>query len=275
MASFSYENLFGLNDLNPNAFSQNVTEDSYTSTINFNYIYNNDNSPDVIFDYNVRISSGNNITAQIDGNIIARGGDLNSRFIKAQNYAKTINLYSLVVPFYNDFYPYNSTAPLNPKPISSGTSYSQSEGLVSLNAVFGNQDQVDNGLDSFEYVLDFRPSIAKIDVAQKVDGASLSPFNLYSLVDLGYRSRSSLTINGNAIINQLTSPTVGVDLIQKKCMALMLQYATTAAVVLDDNKIVLERTDKRRVGFTFSWSFESPNPVAQNPYTTVSTLNVK
>ncbi len=275
VATFSYKNLFNETDLNPNVLSQSVTEDVYTATIDFSYIYNNDNSPDLVFDYDIKLNSGNNITAQINGNIIARGGDLTSRFNKAQAYAQTIDLYKLTVPFYNSFYPYASVAPLNPKPISSGTSYTPSEGTVSLNAVFGNQDQVDNALDSFLYTINIIPSINKIDTKPKLDGTQFSAGDLYSLVDLNYRSRASLSINGTAIINQSFSAAQGLDIIKKKCLAILFDNSTLQNVTLDQEQITQDRYDDRQVSFAVTWSFDSPNAVALTPYTNVNTLAIK
>lgn len=274
VASNAYQSLFGENDLNPNILSQNINEDTYSAIINFNYIYNNDNSPDVIFDYNVRLNSGETITAQIDGTVIARGGDLTTRFIKAQQYAATIDLYNLTVPFYNTFYPYSFSFPLNPKPISSGVSYAPSEGTVSLNAVFGNQNQVSNGLDSFDYTITFQPSLEKLDSKPKLEAVTFSPGELYSVVDLRYRNRASILINGDSVINEGTSAADGLTLIKSKCMAIFNENTSFIKPTLDQESISIDRFDNRKISFTFAWSFESPFPVAQFPYSNVSTLKV-
>lgn len=274
VSAFSYKSLFNEVDLNPNALSQSITEDAYTATINFNYIFNNDDSPDIVFDYNVKLNSGSNITAQIDGTIIARSGDLTNRFIRAQQYAQTLDLYKLTIPFYNSFYPYSNVAPLNPKPVSSGTSYTPNEGTVTLNAVFTNQDQIDNSLDSFIYTINITPSINKIDIKPKLDGTIGAAGDLYSLVDLNYRGRASLAINGTAIINQSYNSSDGVDAIKKKCLAILFSNTTLKNVTLDQKQITFDRYDDRQVSFSVSWSFESPNAVAATPYTNVNTLAI-
>ena len=151
VAATAYQQTFGMTDRNPLPISQSFTEDPFLTRIEFAYVFNNDNSPPIVFDYTVDLSTATNgaITAVIQGTIRVRAGNLADRLVQAQAYADTVNLYNLVLPFYTPF-DVSSIAPLNPVPITNGRSINQSDGTVQLNATFTNQEKVSDVLDRFE-----------------------------------------------------------------------------------------------------------------------------
>lgn len=255
-AALSYQKLFNKTDLNINPISNQVTEDVCNTRIEFTYVYDNDNSPDPYFDYSVTIASGDAFSASINGTIVARG-DLKTKLIKSKNYAKTVNLYNLVLPFYQGSYANANLYPLNPRPISSGISITESNGQISLNAEFNNADQIDATLDTFNYTLSFLPARNRIDAQPIVGGVGT-----FSIVDLGYANRAELGIQGNSQININADPNAGLEAIKSKCMGLLGQYGGNVNVTLDTNTISTERFDKRKVSFNFGWSFDSPNRVS-------------
>lgn len=273
-ANNSYSGVIQENDLNPNPIIQNVTEDIYNATISFNYSFNNDPSPPVTFDYTVTLNSGNFIQASIEGNIIARSGDVYQRFLQATGYATTINPYALVTNFYNQFYPYANLIPLNSRATVSGMRMNPIDGTVTLNVTFNNSDQVDVNLDYFHYVASFNPPIEKLDSKPEIDvnGTNFNVGN-YSIIDLGYKNRVSLNINGTSLINENSNIQIGLTAIKNNLNKLLSQFANgNGNITLDEEEITADRYDQRLINFNVTWSFDSANVVAL--YTNIITLSV-
>lgn len=255
IAAKQYKDIFNMSDLNPIPLTQSFSEDPFETRINFNYSYNNDNTPPLSFDYTVGLETAlnGNITANIDGTIRARGGVLSDKLSRSLVYADTINLYNLILPFYNNFDISASLAPLNPVPLTSGKSINQSNGTVALNATFNNKQKVSTILDEFNFVMNFQPSVVKVDSQPVLDGQFI-----YSAVDLGYANRASLTINGNARVGAEYSSAAGENAIKQACYLLFAQYGRGAAATLDQNNVSFNRVDNKLASFSFSWSFDSP-----------------
>lgn len=284
-ASNAYSQLMQEKDLNPYPLTQKINEDIYNTVISFDYSYDNDPSPQEIFDYNVTINSGNNIQVSIEGDIKVRGGDILQKYTNAVNYAGKINLYQLVVPFYNSFYPYalvgnggnNVQAhPLSQTPVSSGMRISQTDGTVSLFANFTNRDRLSPYLDTFLYTINIVPPVEKLDFKPEVDViGNNSKLGNYSIVDLGYANRTIFNINGHALINESISVAQGVTTIKSICMNILQTYGNMINVTLDTEDIDYVRFDDRLINFNFTWSFEGKGfVVAQTPYQTITNLKI-
>jgi len=267
IATQQYQSVFNRNDLNPFPRTQSFSEDPFTTRIDFSYTFDNDNLPEVSFDYTVSLSVGTNgfITASIQGTITAAGGDVSTKIPRCLTYASTINLYNLILPFY---YPFDtsSSAALNPVAITQGKGINQSNGTVELNATYTNEAQKSAILDRFEYSLDFVPAIAQVDAQPKLDG-----LGQYSVTNLNYARRGSLSINGTAITSKTASAAAGESAVRAACQSLFGQYGSFSYVSLDRNVLTTSRLDDRVLSFDFSWSF-GPNTIV-GP-TTVGSLAV-
>lgn len=266
IATRSYEQTFQRNDLNPIPITQSFEENAFDTTINFSYVYNNDNSPSIVFDYNVDLSVGVNgfITASIQGTIRAREGDVLQRLSACQQYATTINLYNLCLPYYNGF-DASSIIPLNPIAVTSGQSINHSNGTVGLNATFTNQNKYSAVLDRFDFSMEFQPQVTKVDQQPKLNG-----LGSYSVVSLNYANRASLSINGNALVGSSYSSSAGIDAVKEIVFSLFQQYGRMNAVTLDRNTITTDRTDEKLLSFSYSWSFNSPNTIGPESIPTLS-----
>lgn len=249
-----YKDIFGMSDLNPIPLTQSFTEDAFGTKITFEYSYNNDNSPPISFDYNVGLSTelNGNIGASIEGTVKVRGGDLPTKLSRALTYADTINLYNLVLPFYNTF-DVSSSVPLNPIPLTSGRAINQSNGTVALNATFNNKEKLSDILDEFNYSMNFLPSVVKVDSKPRLDG-----FGVYSVVSLNYANRAVMTVNGNARVAQAYTSAAGEAEIKRLCYNLFAQYGRGAVATLDKNEVTTNRVDNKIMAFSFVWSFDSP-----------------
>jgi hypothetical protein len=254
VATKAYQSVFNRTDLNPEPLTANFVEDPFQTRIDFSYSYDNSDLPSVWFDYNVDLSVGTNgvITAAINGTVNARGGDLASKLTRTQAYASGVNLYNLVVPFYTNW-DASSTVPLNPTPISQGKGINQSNGTVTLNATYTNQEVVSDLLEKFEYSINFLPSREQVDSKPTVNG-----MGTYSVVDLGYANRAAVSIRGIAIVKKDANAALGLLAVRQKCFSLFTQYGRYTNAVLDENNITLSRLDDRVISFGFAWSFDSP-----------------
>jgi hypothetical protein len=252
IAALMYRDAFGMTDLNPTPTSQSFTEDPFLTRIEFAYVYDNDNSPDISFDYSVDLSTATNgaITAAIQGTVRARGGNLSDKLVRTQAYADTVNLYNLVVPFYTPF-DVSSVVPLNVTPITSGRAINQSDGTVQLNATFSNQEDTSVVLDHLEYTLSFLKATQKVDAKPILNG-----LGTYSLVNLGFANRASLSINGTAVVNAAYTSAQGIAEVKTRALALLAQYGLTGSLTLDQNDVTTTRTDDKTLSFTFTWSFD-------------------
>lgn len=268
-ALLNYQRSFNRNDLNPIPLSYEVNEDPFETTIDFAYQFNNDNSPETYFDYTVTVNSGDSIGTSIQGNIISRGGDSLSKLNKSLTFSSGIDLYSLTRDFYNEFYPNYQSSPLNNKPLSSGRSIDEVNGIVGLSAEFGNGISV-SGLDSINYSISFAPQLKKFDSQARINGQGI-----YSVVDLGYTNRASLLIAGDAIVSDEVTDTSGLLLVKNKLNSLFNQYGRNSNPSLDQNQINYSRFDKKVINFNVAWSFDSLfNVVVGTGYSTVNSLRV-
>lgn len=253
-----YQSIFGLQDLNPIPLSQSYNEDPFTTHIDFNYSFDNNNQPEVWFDYTTDMSIGVNgfITASIQGIVYARGGDLASKLARTKSYADTVNLYDLLLPYYNNFDISTTVVPLNPIPTQNGRGINQSDGTVSLNASFTNQIQADDSLDEMTFTIEVKPSRIQLDSKPIIDG-----LGTYSVVNLNYANRATLSINGTAVTNRDFAASEGVNAVRQKCFSLFTQYGSTALATLDHDEITESRTDDRALSFSFIWSYGPISPV--------------
>lgn len=252
VASKVYQDTFGMNDLNPIPLSQSFVEDAFTTHIDFSYIFNNDNSPIISFDYTVDLFTATNgtITAGIQGMIRVRGGNQTDKLLQAMAYADTVNLYNLILPFYTSF-DISSIAPLNPVPIINGRELNESDGTVQLTATYTNETKVSDVLDRFLYTINFIKAVEKVDSKPALNG-----LGVYSTVNLGYANRASININGTAIVNSAYPSTQGIPVVKQKALALFSQYGRFSNTVLDQDEIQTNRPDDKSLTYSFTWSFD-------------------
>lgn len=243
-----YKDIFGMDDLNPIPLTKSFSENPLESKIDFSYVYNNENVPEVTFDYDVSLSSqlDGNITASINGTVRVRGGSLQEKLTKAISYSTGVNLYNLVIPFYSTFDAL-SAFPLNKSPISSTYSINQSNGTVSLGASFDNKNKMSPVFEEFDVTINSSPPLIKIDSQPILDRDGH-----YSTVNLGYAERGSFSINGVARVGARYSSDAGISSVKSVCYSLFSQYSRGAAI-LERNSISENKTNPKILNFSFVW----------------------
>lgn len=263
-----YKRMFGYNDLNPIPLAESFSENPYEATLDFEYTYDNNSQPETYFDYQVSFSSGDEITASIQGNIISRGGDRKIKLAKSLSYLPQVNLYELTNELYAVFADNPNREPLNPFPVSSGISINEILGTVGLSAAF-NCRQQQPGLEYFNYSMSFSPSVLKFDAKSKLNGNGD-----YSVIDLSIPSRARLAINGDAKAAEATSAENGLSLVRAKVNNLFAQYGSFNEVVLEEHNVSIKNADDKTIAFSFVWSFNSVFLVNGAGYSSVNTLRV-
>lgn len=272
IATKQYESAFNRTDLNPIPTAQSFNENPFTTEISFSYSFDNSNLPSVWFDYDVSLNVGTNgfISANINGTVLARGGDTASKLERAKAYASTINLYNLVLPFYNSF-DASSITPLNSTPVNNSQSNNETDGTVGLAASFNNRvGAVDGILDEFNATINITPSLAQVD-AQPIVGSLSNQQPGYSVVSLGYGSRAIVSINGTAVVNRNVGAAAGESTIRQQAYQLFTRYGRFTNATLDQNVVTTSRTDERVLSFNFVWSCGPTNVVGP---TSISSLNI-
>lgn len=252
VAANAYQSVFQRTDLNPIPLTQTFNEDPFTTNITFAYTYDNSNLPSVWFDYDVNCSVGTNgfITTNIQGTVYARGGDTASKLARAKSYAATgVNLYSLALPFYNSFDVSSSVVPLNPVAVQYSQTNNETEGTVSLAATYNNTLQGGSALEKFECTFSVNPSKPQIDAQPVLDGNGR-----YSVVDLNYKTRTRVAIQGSAITKRDYTSSAGVLAVQQYAYQLFSQYFGFGYVT--QSNINTSRTDERLISFDFEWTCE-------------------
>lgn len=252
IAAKAYQSAFQRVDLNPNPISQSYNEDPFTATIGFNYSYDNSDLPSVWFDYTVDLNVGTNglIEASIQGIVKSRVGGLAQRFAATQAYASTVSLFNLIQQYYYSFDTSSST-PLNPIPITNGKTLNQSDGTVGLNATFTNATNPNSSiLRSFDATINITPSRAQMDAQPILEG-----LGNYSLVNLNYASRASLSINGTAVATNATLIDAAVQAVKSQCYQLFNQYGAGGSPALDRSDVT--KVGSKTVSFDFAWSYDS------------------
>lgn len=264
-------------DLNPYPLIQKISEDTYNAVISFNYVYDNDPSPQEVFDYDVTLNSGNLITASIEGVVKVRGGDIVQKYTNAIDFAGTLNLYDLTVLYYNQFYPYSTVGvgvpafSLNPIPISSGMKVSLTDGTISLFATFDNKVKLSNILDRFDYEITVKNPIFKLDY-KPIVGVLVEATNAYSVVDLKCLTRASFNIRGQALSIEYTQQNATNEIINV-CTRIFAKYNNGVSnITLDEQSINYDRYDKKLINFSFTWSYNAVGFGANEGLTQVKRL---
>lgn len=269
-ALYSYNNIFGKKDLNPIPLSFSVNEDELESKIDFSYQFDNDPNPETYFDYTVTLSSGDSISVSLGGDIISRGGSTKSKLEKSLLYASQIKPFEIANEFYKKFYPNFSLAPLNSNLITSAKQVNERNGNVRVSFEFGNSVFL-NGFESIDYNISISPQLRKFDSQIKIGGSGI-----YSVVDLGYSNRASLSLRGNAVALTTTPINIADRSIRNFANTIFQAYGNNLNTVFLNKEVNFSRFDKRIVDFNFSWSFDSNEEVILGEnYSEIDTLKIK
>jgi hypothetical protein len=258
-----YENTTNSGTLNPLYITSGITEDIYLKRLTFNISFDNSTGDSTYLDYGVNIQSGENgiITVGFDGQIKGRG-NAKERWQNVQGFYSGLNPYEYAVQAYNDF---SGAYELNLEPISSGVTYNKFNSQIDVSATWNDSDTPD-GFTDFNYTLNYTPSLQKVSSTPLIDACNKE----YYVVDLGFASRASFSIDGNGNIDCSNKPSLAVASVKQLANQYFGSECPKIRAVLEENNI---STGINSISFRFGWSAESPNKLSNN-YSSVENLKL-
>lgn len=202
-------------DLSPIALVAQVEEQEDKKILGFNFIYNDDPEPKIYVQYTTTFAydyENDIITASIEAAVRGRG-TYENKWTPMTLLASQIDLYSTIVPFFNAYvaanYPSLSSFPLDPIPTSVSENFNQYETTINISSTFTNKPVPPVGLRTWNYSLNFVPSIEKF-----ASGPILDSQGQWFTMDLGYATLAECTIEAEAI-GALSTPINNVASIVK------------------------------------------------------------
>lgn len=246
-------------DLSPYPISKTVTEDVNGAKINFNYLFNDDQRPKINILYDISFSydfESDSVQGSIDATITNRSPYSNSLWAQIQSIADNINLYSIIVPSYNSFVtecnPNLATFLLNPNTLSKSRTENQYELKIVLSESYDNKSIPPIGLQTYDYNLNFTPSISKFSLQPVLDG-----MGAYYAQNLGYTTRNKLQISVNGLGNDNTTQTQVKSILKSNLEFLMAQNLQGSYKLLESQNISISNESfNKKVQINAIWSAE-------------------
>ena len=238
--------------LNSGYLSSGVDEDSFAKRLSFDIIFNDDPQPQTYFEYRSSLDTDyltEVSTFSFDGSVKGRG-DIRSRWQRVQSYYTGLDVPSLVQAEYTG---YNLTYPLNPKFVSSGTTFNSFAAQIDISLSYNNKSTAPSGLELLDYQIDFNPSLIKYSSVPLIDTSETFGYQVFNL---GYSNREAISINGRAQVDGSTTLASGIQILKNTMNDLVSTYVTGAKPILEQNNITTGAGQGKTVGFTFAWSHE-------------------
>lgn len=272
-ATGEYNDYRGGTGLQIQPLSSGVTESYQENSLNFSVQFTD--WPQVFYRhiFDIQISSGANniITTSINGNIEGLG-KLPKKYDNAFRFFTGLNIYSLANNEYlnyvnNPLYPY----PLRAIPLSSGTTDDRFAGTISYNVSFDNRTLplVCSGIKFFDV------TISKQLAVQVLSPKSI-PHSVQGLdiVDLGYKNRSSMTVQGSVTVlkprNSIDATGFIAQYVNNKFASQFLASGQKTDIRLDSVNI---SQDIINDSATFSVQYSFDEPLSYVPNTSYNFIN--
>ena len=264
-----YGDAFGFVDLNSEAISSGITEDSINKKINFNINWDNDDSPNILTDIQTNITSGDShINVGINGRFRSRG-DIRSRYSNMLAQYSETNIFGLANDAYVNYLGGNVSYPLNPRADSSGVTRDPFTPSVSFQANFTNKEIPPNGFESFTRDITIKPSLRSVKPVALFDQNGT-----YNIIDLLFdrRSRVSINLNGTASPDE-TSENLTATM-KSEGNLLLQNYGNSNSLKLESYNLSTGNLGDYSLSAT--WSFEVSNKIFNGTnYDQVNTLKIK
>lgn len=259
-AQTQFRKITGRSDLNPVPISKGVSEDETHVRLGFSYVFTDDDAPATHFDYRVNFQydfETDSIVASIEGTVKSNV-ELSIRWATVQAYANQINLYSLILPFYNDYAAsIGANYPLNPRPRSTSRTENRYAYQISLAASWDNALIPPVGLSEWDYTIQFQPALHQYSATPCMDGEGR-----YVVFDLGFNSRAKLSIRGLGIGSSDSTKSHTVAALKTACFALQHEYLHGIRKSLDGQSIT-----ETNVAFDLSANVSANYSSEDSPFT--------
>lgn len=267
----SYEGAIGWLDINPEPFSSGIEESPAKNAITFNVTYNNDNSPFTIIEYTNQVNeSVGKFQVSLNGSISARG-DIGARQSRVWEAFSGISFYQLAFDGYYDFLGRPASVnTLNPKPISSGVSYDEFQGIINFNMTFDDSDIPPSGINKLESTISLTPSLHKITNIPLFDRAGV-----YSVIDLNLKRRALGEITLRGEYDNHGNRAVANNALRSRMNFLVSTYIGTSDLKMESYNF--ETGNSLSFSLSCQWSLESPfNAInTSSSYSSVNDLRLR
>lgn len=256
---------------NPNPIVREISEDTINRIINFNFVFNNDPSPDIVIDSNAQVTSGEFLTeVSVDGRIFSQRGTLKDRWNKVQAEFSGLNIFNIANKAYVEA-GYSNIA-LNPVANSSGVTRNSFAAEISFRANFDNRDAVDPLFERLDYETSVEPAFFKFSSIPLAKNESFNFNGGYDVLDLGYFNRGAITLNGQAIKKQNSSFEACINVIKNIANNEFIGFVGSKPKTFVTQNSITTGTPNS-ISFSFSWSFDgSPINSQGSPETIVSLM---
>jgi len=230
-----FQRITNRSDLNNIPVTKAASEDVNGRMISFNYVFNDDMRPKINITIGVNFAynfEADEVSATITATVASKGVYDSSRWPEVLQIANSINLYSLIVPYYNAYVaevaPHLSAYPLKNNPTSTSRSDNQFAASVTLSATFTNGSALPNGLDTLSSTISVKPSLHKYSAAPILDGNGQ-----YYIFDLGYKTRGVININLEGLGNEALNTEGTLAILKTQAQNYQIDYLPGSRKVLD------------------------------------------
>lgn len=253
-------------DLNEEPLDKSITEIENEKVINFGFSFDNDPNALTAIDYTVSISEADEIIeVSLSGEVRGRK-NLKARWENVQAKFDEINPFNLASTEYFKHFP---DWPLNDRIINQSVTFSEFTGTISFSYSFDNSDKAPNGFDDFEYTASITPALRQVRSEYILDRNGE-----YSITDLGYENRASISIQGNGVYEKGLNQTQRNERLRDALNFIILELGNFDRLRLRQENISQDRTNNLGVNFSVTWDFNAENKVlnVDNDYKTIVSL---
>ena len=256
---------------NNTPLSRTINEDSFNKRIEFSYAFDDNPNPQIHLEYNLNITSGDElITTAINGQIFGRG-DLKDKWQKVQGYYSGFNPYYIANSGYIAYVSGGTSALLNYIPVSQSIIYDSFNGNINFSLQFNNKELPQSiGFEQLTYSLAFTPPLRKIVAEPLIDTSA--GISKYQTTDLGYVSRGFMDIQGNFVAQRNITGAAEQLYLKQFLNKIYFDYSSGLSnLYLEDYKINLANTNNG--SFNAKWSYEGIDTLGNNSnYTQILSL---
>jgi hypothetical protein len=238
--------------LNSTPISQSIEEDYSNNNLNFNILYSNDFTSNVVNDYTVEMNTDsikNITTVNLSASIFAKYGDVSSRWNQVQNFYQTsFNPFSLV----NKVYKTEHSKQLYSTPRTESITFDEYNGKINYQGSWSDKRRPFS-----EDVLTMESNI-QLNAPVKIHIADTSAFvpRAHNIQNLVCANRSILNLNVSARAKPNKPISVAEKAVNQELNRIRKNYNLTSSLLQD--RSVKKNSDLKTISINEIWSSEGP-----------------
>lgn len=257
IANDSAKSIFNIN-LNSNPIEQSIQESNTKNTLNFNIVYNNDFSSNIINDYTVQINTDNikNITnVDFSSRISAKYGDVSKRWVEVKDFYDT-----KFFPFYLAELEYKkqiNNRKLFSTPVTESITFNEYNAEINYNAQWTDKRKpFSENVLTMSSTVTYTPS-----VNIHVPNTSAFFAREHNIQNLLCANRSKLNINVSAVSKpdkNISAAKTEVDTEINRIISNYIGYSSSDRKILRESRSQKIDEAQKSINITEVWSFNGP-----------------